>query len=236
MNKKSIILITVLFVFSGCKDSSIEDIFAYKSVKNVKKDEIVRLKQEAGKYEKKVAERMANTEQLGAIYQELGEKYNDRRSWDPAIDALKKAIGYGRDSARVHYQLALAYANRGVELDSSSDLDKAEHHYKKALSMQSLYPEARYSYSIFLYYQRDKKEKAIRMLEELVIAEPSYYEARFALGRFYYEDRNPQKALSIYEQLYADLEKQPESARVKEYRKNCRQNIERIMREISERG
>ncbi len=235
MKKECVILISVVFVLSGCKDTSFKDVFTLKSVKNVKKDEIVRLKQEAGKYEKKVAERMSNAEQLGAIYQELGEKYNDRRSWDPAIDALKKAVGYGRDSAKVHFQLALAYANRGVELDSGADLDKAEHHYKKALSMQSLYPEARYSYSIFLYYQRDKKKKAIKMLEELVVAKPSYHQARFGLGRFYYEDGNAQKALSVYEQLYADLEKLPESSSVKEYRKSCRQNIERIMREISER-
>ncbi len=226
------LILAVLFM-GGCKNGLLEEVFTFKSVKTVEKDEISRLKKEAGKYEKKVSEKMEHADQLGAIYQQLGEKYNDRRSWDPAIDSLKKAVGYGRDSARVHYQLALAYANRGIELDSNKDLDKAEYHYRKTLSRQPEYTEARYSYSIFLYYSRGEKEKAMKIIKKLVVTNPSYYRARFALGRFHYENKQPQRALSVYEQLYADLQKLPDSARVKEYRENCRQNIQRIMREIS---
>ncbi|HMB20201.1 MAG TPA: tetratricopeptide repeat protein [Spirochaetota bacterium] len=233
MKKLLLPLILAVLFLSGCKDGFLEELFTLKSVKTVGKDEISRLKQEAGKYEKKVSEKMEHADQLGAIYQELGVKYNDRRSWDPAIDSLKKAIGYGRDSARVHYQLALAYANRGVELDSDKDLDKAEYHYRKTLSLQPEYTEARYSYSIFLYYSRGQKEKATQILKELVVSNPSYYQARFALARFHYENKQPQKALSIYERLYADLQKLPDSSQVREYRENCRNNIQRIMREIS---
>ncbi len=61
----------------------------------------------------------------------------------------------------------------------------------------------------------------------------AYHKAGFALARFHYELGNPRKSLSIYEDLYDDLNKPAGSPQITEYKNSCKENIERLMREIA---
>ncbi|HPV43847.1 MAG TPA: hypothetical protein PKX40_21920, partial [Spirochaetota bacterium] len=86
---------------------------------------------------------------------------------------------------------------------------------------------------ILLFFQKNEKNEALSLIEEVVGRNRKNYMARFTQARFYYEMDQLPRALSIYEDLNADLEKLPPSGVIDEYKKNCRDNIQRIMMEVN---
>jgi len=52
--------------------------------------------------------------------------------------------------------------------------------------------------------------------------------ARFALGRMYYESGNAASALSVYEDIYSYAQSMPSSSRKDDYIKNAKANIDQI--------
>ncbi|MDY6935393.1 MAG: tetratricopeptide repeat protein [Spirochaetota bacterium] len=235
--KKGIMMISCLFfVFNNCGGESCQDYFTFKSVRTVSKENIKELTERASKHEEILNEKIESADNLGIIYQQLGEKYLDRRVWNLAIESLEKAVGYGQDTSIVHYSLAIAYANRGQEVASDEDIRKAENHYKRALEITPNYYDASYGLGILLFYAKGDKEEGLKIIEGLIIKNRDYYRARFVLGRFYYELGRLNKSLSIYESLYSDLNTLTDSPQTKEYRKSCQENIERIILELSRKG
>lgn len=234
VKKLAIILFVVpILPLSGCGDFSCKDLFTPKSVRVVRGDDIERLKKKAEEYDKRVDDRIESAEKAGTIYQKLGEKYLERQLWDLSIESLEKAIGYGRNTPVVHYSIGVAYANKAQELNSSSFASKAEFHYKRALEIQPDYQQASYGLGILYFYIIKDRKRGLEEMETVVRKDRNYYLARFALARFHYELNNPAKSLSLYEDLYADLQGLPDSSEIKAYRESCKQNIERLMSELS---
>lgn len=223
-------IIAIIIIFDG---EIVKKIFVLKSVRVVTQSETKRMEEELSDLTSK---RTANPEvvnKIGVLYQNLGGKYNEKGAWDPAIDALQKALGYGRSTPLVHYQLAIAYANRGTQLENKDDIDKGQMHYEKALQIDPNFIEAKYGLAILLFYQKDNsRKKAVQLMEEIAKQKPTFYRARFALGRFYYENKDLNKSLSVYQDLYTDLEKM-DSPLAKEYKQACKENIQRITTELT---
>jgi tetratricopeptide (TPR) repeat protein len=179
-------------------------------------------------------ENIKDTQTLNRLadqYTTLGTIYLEKRLWDQSIEYYEKGLKYGKDTAGAYYSIGLAYANRGSESDSRDDINKAEFYYKKAIDMQDNYYDAQNALAILLYFHKDEKTKAILIMEEVVGRNKKNYMARFTLGRFYYESNQVSRALSVYEELNSDLEKLPPSGIIEEFKKNCRDNIQRIMME-----
>ena len=84
-----------------------------------------------------------------------------------------------------------------------------------------------------IFFQKNEKENALSLIEEVVGRNRKNYMARFTQARFYYDMDKLPRALSIYEDLNADLEKLPPSQIIDEYKKNTRDNIQRIMMEVN---
>ncbi len=190
------------------------------------KDRIAELEKEKIKDSRTMASLANNYSRLGTIYVE-------KRLWDPAIECYLKSMKYGKDTAGLYYSTGLAYGNRGAERDSREDIDKAEHYYRKAIAMQDNYADAQNALAILLFFQKNEKENALSLIEEVVGRNRKNYMARFTQARFYYEMDKLPRALSIYEDLNADLEKLPPSQIIDEYKKNTRDNIQRIMMEVN---
>lgn len=229
-----ITFISISLCITGCgEDSWISDLFTLKSVKTVRDENVEQLKKKASEYEKELDEKLRSADSLSIVYQKLGEKYLDGKAWTSAIEAFKKSIGYGRNTSSVHYSLAVAYANRGSGLANKDDIEKAEHHYKKALEISPDNYEASYGLGILLFYRKQERKEAVKIMENIVQRKKDFYRARFALGRFYYELNKINKSLSIYENIHYDLESKTDSPEVKKYKKESRRNIERLMLEIS---
>ena len=170
---------------------------------------------------------------LAEQYNLLGTIYLDKKLWDPAIDSLNNSLKYGNSTASLYYSLGLAYANRGVERDSTDDINKAEACYRNSIKKKPGFHDSMYALAVLLFYHRDKKEEAMNLINEITAKNPAFYEARFTQGRFYYETGNKEKALAIYQSLGSDLEKLPPSEIVNRYKSNCSNNITTLMSELS---
>jgi len=170
---------------------------------------------------------------LAEQYNLLGTIYVERELWTPAIDALNNSLKYGNNSPAVFYSLGLAYSNRSVQMSSADDLDKAEACYRKAIEKKPGFHDSMYGLAVLLFYHRDKKDEAMKLVNEIAAANPAFYEARFAQGRFLYETGKRQQALSVYQSLSADLDKLPPSEIVNQYKSNCSSNIDALTAELS---
>ena len=114
--------------------------------------------------------------------------------------------------------------------------EQAEHHYKKALEVSPAFVDAAYGLALLQFYVQQKREEGIRTLEELSAQRPAFYRGRFALARFYYEAGDTRKSLAVFENLYSSLEEAHSSPNVREYKRLCKENIDRLMQEMSAPG
>jgi len=205
------------------------------AVKKVRGPRLEELRKNAEKAEKDFKKHLESADRVGTAYERLGRTYLKNRNWTPAIQSFQKAVEYGQSGARVHYSLGVAYANRAQDLSDKKDVKEAEKHYRRAMEKNPDFHDAEYGLAILKFYTEDERREGIRILSGLVSRQPDYFRGRFALARFYYEDSRPDMALSVYESLYSDLEASPDSPKIREYRKQCKENISRLMMELSGR-
>jgi len=210
----------------------IGELFTLGAVKQVRVQGVEALEREVEINEKKFWDKMQSMEQVGESYKKLGIKYTEMKSWTPAIDTLTKAIEHGQSGAHVHYWLGIAYANRGNELKNKSDIDKAEASYKRALEKIPSFINAEYGLALLYFYLKDDRAEGIQMMNDIVRKKPDYFDAHFALGRFYYEAGDKRKSLSVYQSLYSLLDARKESPHTAELKKKCSENITQLMLEL----
>lgn len=222
--------IAVLIVLSGCGDFSC---MTSSPLRSARSNAIADLKKKAAEYESR-AGKADRPERLGQVYYDLGMKYVEDGNWDQAILSFEKSMEYGKKSAAVQYYTAVSYANRGKQLEREEDIRRAEHHYRQATGINPDYLDAHYGLAILVYYEKGDTATGTKMMEQIVARSRTYYRAHFALGKLYYEQGKPEKALSVYESLYSELEKKSgDSDLIKEYREQCAENIRQLMKELS---
>ncbi len=232
--KKFIIGILFLSAITlGIYKFGLRTLFTPGAVKRVREKNIEKLVKNAEEAEGRYKKQLEKADKVGKSYEKLGRKYLQNRNWTPGIEALNKAVEYGSSGARVHYLLGAAYANRGKELSSMDDIKKAEIHYRRAIELNDKMNSARYGLGILAFYLRKDTGKGIEIMKTIVSRDREYYSARFALGRFYYETGKTSRSLSVYEDLYSDLQKKKDSPVIKAYRKKAKENISRVMMELS---
>ncbi len=222
--------IAAIVALSGCGDLSCP---GSNPLRSSRSNAIADLKKKAAEYESRPAAG-DRTARLGQIYYDLGMKYLEDGNWDQAVASFEKSMEYGKKSAAVHYYAAVSYANRGKELEREEDIRRAEYHYRQATAINPDYLDAHYGLAILVYYEKGDTATGTVMMERIVARSRTYYRAQFALGKFYYEQGRPEKALSVYESLHSELEKKTgDSALLKEYREQCAENIRQLMKELS---
>jgi tetratricopeptide (TPR) repeat protein len=230
------IIIGILFISAislGIYKYGVENLFTPGAVKRVREKTIERLIKDTKEAEGRYKNQLEKADKVGKSYEKLGRKYLQNKNWTPGIEALNRAVEYGSSGARVHYLLGAAYANRGKELGSKDDINKAEVHYKRAIELNDKMNSARYGLGILAFYLKKETDKGIMIMKSIIRRDREYYSARFALGRFYYETGKKNRSLAVYEDLYSDLQKKKDSPLMKEYRKKTKKNISRIMMELS---
>lgn len=186
------------------------------------------------KLEKEEIKDATTINRLAEQYSLIGKYYLDRQLWDMAIDSFNNSLKYGNKNVNVYYFIGLAYGNRGSEKKSAEDIDKAEANYRRAIELNENFPDAKYALSILLFYYRENgKNEAQSLINGILEKNRVYYPARFAEGRFNYELGNKDKALAIYRALEADLEKLPPSGIINDYKSECKNNISRLVTELT---
>ncbi len=237
-NKKSIrimpFIVISLSMFISCGDFSCRERVFYSSLREVKTSDsvIAELHKKIDKELKKSEDRQRKTQILD-WYEQLGERYLQARAWDRSIEYLEKAITSGRNAPNIHYLLGLAYANRGKDLGKSDDFSAAELHYRRSLEFGLVNNDSAYALAILLYYQGERKNEAVRLMEEYVKANKKSYQGRFGLARMYYEMGDLNRTLAVYEDLCPDLDRLSDSPMTKEYQEACHDNRQRVSQELS---
>lgn len=233
--KKIIIFLTICFLLTSCGQDPISSIFKLKSVKNVQiyatDDEVEKLEKEAQKYEDIVGKKIETADKLSGVYESLGLRYIYRRNWDLAISSFEKSISYGNDKDQTFQKLGAAYANRGSLIDNREDLLKAETHYKQSLTINPTNIEARYGLSLLYYYKLNNKQEGQTILKKLVTDVKSFYPARFALARIYYEEQDYSASRAMYQELLHELNSEKKTPVVTEYKKKANENLNRLITE-----
>ncbi len=191
--------------------------------------DILELKEKAAKQEIQVKAGRLEPGKLSLTYQQLGEKYLAKKMWNPAIETFHKTLELGRDNSLVHYSLGVAYGNRFTSEKNASDMEKAEYHYRQSLKITPSYKSAAYGLAILLFYIKEEKKEAIGILETLVTGRKAMYREKMALGRFYFDAGETSRALSHYQSLCNELDASRESPEIKEYRRICRDNVDKLM-------
>lgn len=232
MKKVKAFIVFVLVVISVLLAAKYLNCGFVRNYTEDKDSKIQEIKEKIAPLEKDAIKDTKTLDTLANQYSRLGTIYIEKGLWDLAIENYEKAIKYGKDTAGVYYSAGLAYANRGSEKNDSGDMDRAESLYRKAVAMQENYYDAQNALAILLFYHKDEKESATEIMQGVVARNKKNYIARFTLGRFYYELGKLPQALSIYEDLSADFDKLPQSEIINDYKKNARENIQRIMTEM----
>lgn len=194
------------------------------------------VKEKIQRLEKEEFKDAAAASRLAQQYNLIGTYYLESRLWDMTIDAFNNVLKYGNASDNTFYSLGLAYGNRGIEKNSKEDIGKAEYNYRKATAINPGHLDAKYALAILLfYYKADGKDEAQILINDIIVKNRAHYPARFANGRINYELGNKEKALTLYQELLADINKMPESGLSNDYKAECTRNITRIMSELSMR-
>ncbi len=227
-------LLIVIFLFAVNSKYDVIQCNLHRDYKSINDRYFQDVKDKITKLENEKLKDPTTIGRLAEQYNLIGSFYLERRLWDMTIDSFDSSIKYGNKKANAFYSLGLAYANRGIEKNSTDDINKAEYNYRKAVETDPGLLDAKYALSILLFYHREKgKDEALTLINQILANNRAYYPARFANGRFNYELGNKQKALMIYQELSSDLDKLPSSGISNDYKKECKNNITRIMTELS---
>lgn len=230
------IFLAVLLVITGINEVfDLVQCNMRRTYKSMEDRDIQKIKDKIVGLEKEQIKDVSTVKRLADQYALLGRTFLERKMWDQSIECYLNSEKYGGNGAAVMYALGVGYTNRGYERGSETDFVRAEEYYRKSLEKHPGYDDALYGLGVLMFYHRNGKEEGLRLVTELAMKNPAYYPARFAMGRFNYENGDLQRALQIYQQLQQDLDRLPKSEIINNYKEQCSANIARITTELSVR-
>ncbi len=234
MNFKSGFFIYLLFLFffiAGCGGNGDKRtiIKSRKELGRQKKDteELIKVRGEL----KRIVERKVHAVKLlESIDRVLGRKYLELGSYNLAEEALLEAEFLKPHSPFIKKDLGECYYFLGLSAlnydEKKGYFSKSRSYFKKTLELDPELAEARYGLGLLLFFGFSDTRGAIQEMLEVLEREKNHVGARFALGRFYYENGELNKSLGEYITLTRIL---PGSSPKK---KKAQDNIIRITREL----
>jgi len=131
-------------------------------------------------------------------------------NYEEAIKCFKKAIAINPSNEEIHYNLGIAYHDKGT-------LDEAITAFKKALALNPGYADAHYNLGI-TYDQKEMLDKAIVEFKEVIAIESNSADAHHNLGYTYYKKGlNSMAADHLYRAGLLNLEQGNEKWALKAY-------------------
>jgi len=131
---------------------------------------------------------VASWENLGVVYREIILLAQGAADW--GIDSFKNALKYEPTNPVLYTEIGKLYAAKG-------EIESAKEFFKKAKEMKSDYAEATIQMALLLESE-DILDQAITELEELVIGNPLNVDARFQLGRLYFNNNQKEEAIEQF--------------------------------------
>jgi tetratricopeptide (TPR) repeat protein len=172
--------------------------------------------------------------QLEDVDRLLGRKYLEAGSYNLAREVLEEAEYLTPHSAFIKKDLGECYYFLGASALSQEEqteyFEKSLEYYTKALEIRSDLSEARYGLSLLLFFGFNDVPGAIDQMKYVLEQDERNVDARFALGRFYYDMGEYSKSLGEYMAITRILPK------TSPRRQKAEDNIIQINRELSTSG
>lgn len=166
---------------------------------------IAELEKDVARYRKIVEEKVEATEKLGSYYKLLALAYLDRAMYGPALDALEKAVAIHPEQAPLFLFRAIAAGRLskavGDEAQRRSLLAAAEESYLRAASLDPLSNQAPYGLAVLYFFELDRPEDALPLVEGVLARENKNVDALFLLAGIHYALGNPEDALDAYDRI-----------------------------------
>jgi tetratricopeptide (TPR) repeat protein len=226
-----IILALLCFFTAGCGGSGDKRAITKgrKALARQQKDseELVKVR---GELKRVVERKVYAVKLLESIDRVLGRKYLELGSYNLAEEALLEAEFLKPYNPFIKKDLVECYYYLGLSaLDYDEKMEyftKSRSYFEKAIEIDPGLVEARYGLGLLLFFGFSDTQGAIAEMKEVIEYEDNHVGARFALGRFYYENGELNKSLGEYIALTRIL---PGSSPKK---KKAEENIIRITREL----
>lgn len=126
-----------------------------------------------------------------AIITSITITLNRNADWKDPIMFYNNILLYGEGTARVHNNLAMAYADGG-------NTAEAEKHYLKAIRLSDIYPQTHYNLAR-LYLEKGGTEQAIFHLKRSIEVDGDFFFSYQLLGIVYESLGEKEKASEYYE-------------------------------------
>ena len=224
-------LVFLCFFIEGCGGLGDKRIIAKsrKALARQQKDteELVKVR---GELKRIVERKVYAVRLLENIDRVLGRKYLELGSYNLAEEALLEAEYLKPYSPFIKKDLGECYYFLGlsaIDQDKKKDyFSKSRNYFEKTLELDPGLVEARYGLGLLLFFGFSDVKAAIGEMQKVLEVDKNHVGARFALGRFYYENGELNKSLGEYITLTRIL---PSSSPKK---KKAEENILRINREL----
>jgi tetratricopeptide (TPR) repeat protein len=230
-----IFLVTSGFLMSGCGQSRQEEALqtarTLMSTGGLSDTEAVRYLETSDE----LLERLASVKiraQQNRLYvlEKLTNKYENMRMWPEAAESVDKLVRLQPTEIRWH--LAEGRIHSQWSQVDSDHVETAEEAFRTALELDSDSLEAMYGLGVLLAFRAGEPSEGREYLARVADHTPVNVhnreiikQARFALGRFYYEGGNAGEAVQEFQRI-VEMESISPTSRVLAYRNLARSHIE----------
>jgi tetratricopeptide (TPR) repeat protein len=228
-----ILLLPGFLIGCGYGDGK-RDIRKARDVLTQEEQSIEELTEVRGRLKRIIDLKVSAVNQLEDVDRVLGRKYLIAGSYNLARDVLEEAEYLKPYSAFIKKDLGECYYFLGASSIEDEErrrlFEQSRQYYLRALDIRSDLTEARYGLSLLLYFGFNDVDGAIEQMKQVLEQDERNIDARFALGRYYYEIGEYSKALGEYLEITRILPKSS-PRRIK-----AEDNIIRINRELETSG
>lgn len=113
------------------------------------------------------------------------------KAWESPFTFYHNILQYHQGTARIHNNLGMAYIDQ-------NNLNKAEEHYLKAITISDQYAQTHYNLAQ-LYLKKEEIEKAIIHLEKSLEINPNFFFSYYLLAQIYQEAGETKKAQEYFQ-------------------------------------
>ncbi len=214
-----VFFITAFVLITSCQ-SKMEKLYSH--AKKLSKSEKPEDWEKAIKeYDKIIAMKINAREYQALLYRKLGKYSMQFEHWNDALKYYKKALEILPNDGVLHCKLGVCYSQLSrSQIDKKKKMElvqKAVDEYKLATQLTPDYADSYFGLGIIYFYVYKDYSQGIKYMAKVLKIDPRSIDAHFALGRFYYEIGELNKALEFYKALLSLVpEDDPRYKKVKE--------------------
>jgi tetratricopeptide (TPR) repeat protein len=168
------------------------------------------LKRTIAAYEKLQEQHVKDAAQTGVYWKILASRFQDRKMYFEAIEALKRAIDISPSDETLHYLLGLnaaygaksAYDYEGegaVGSRALSYFELAERAYLRSIELEPKYNQARFALAVLYIYELERPEEGIEQLTAYMENRSGDSDAMFMMARAFYMLGRYREAVNWYD-------------------------------------